>query len=158
MEVANRLDRLICRQPPASTALIPPKGVTSRESTALKPLTDDRVARVMTFIHDHPHEDFAVAALVQVARTSRRTLELAFTRTVGCTLYQYMRQVRVDQAKKMLSRNAQMKIREVSMRCGFASVRQMERVFQRLAGVTPAAYKRLATTPSTFERPKQRPA
>lgn len=55
----------------------------------------------------------------------------------GCSFYQFVNRYRIEEAKRLKREAPDMKIGEVSARCGFSSPTVFSRVFTELVGVTP---------------------
>jgi AraC family transcriptional regulator len=62
--------------------------------------------------------------------------------TTGVPPHQYLMQLRVEQAKRLL--NGTMPIVEVALECGFSHQEHLTSVFRRFTGATPAVYRRAA--------------
>jgi transcriptional regulator GlxA family with amidase domain len=92
------------------------------------PLTVDRLARRMVM--------------------SVRQFERVFAREVGSTPAQYVLQVRVEAARRLLERTED-GLKGVAARTGFGGVDVMRRAFVRLLGLTPSRYRELARQSST---------
>jgi len=74
---------------------------------------------------------------------SVRNFERVFTREVGTTPSQYVLQMRVEAARRLLERTDG-GLKRVASTVGFGSVDVMRRAFVRLLGVTPRRYRELA--------------
>ena len=83
--------------------------------------------------------------LADVAREcglSRQYFTKAFKATTGFAPHRWLQQHRIDDAKRLLSETA-LPIADIAIRCGFADQSHLTRVFTTLAGVSPAAWRRL---------------
>jgi AraC family transcriptional regulator len=65
----------------------------------------------------------------------------AFKHSVGRSPYQYILSERISVAKEMLSKSDQ-SIADVALAVGFSDASQLNRVFLKLLGVTPTAFRR----------------
>ena len=74
---------------------------------------------------------------------SVRNFERVFTREVGTTPSQYVLQMRVEAARRLLERTDG-GLKRVASTAGFGSVDVMRRAFVRLLGITPRRYRELA--------------
>jgi LacI family transcriptional regulator len=142
-EAAALLDRLMAGEgAPEEDILLPSEGVVRRRSTEVLAVEDPQVAAMVQFIHAHLAEPLSLAALERQFDISRRTMELRFAKSLGCTPSGYITQQRVEQAKKMLSGCEKLKLHKIAKLCGFASPRHFRMVFQRVVGTTPAEFRR----------------
>jgi AraC family transcriptional regulator len=62
--------------------------------------------------------------------------------TVGKAPHQYLMQMRIDRAKRLLSETDR-SIAEVAFACGFANQEHLTRLFKRSCGVTPAGFRKV---------------
>ncbi len=144
-EAAALLDRLMAGQPPPSDEiLIAPDGVVARESTNTLAVDDPYVSAAMRFVHNHLEEVFGVERLVKVVSVSRRRLEKGFRQSLGQTPHDFICQARVNRARDLLSAEGRVLVRDVAAACGFPDVRRFRLVFQRIAGISPSAFRRRA--------------
>jgi LacI family transcriptional regulator len=152
-QAAALLDRLMAGRPaPAEDILLPPEGVVPRRSTDVVSVEDPQVAAAVKYIHEHLTEPLTLSALERHLDISRRTLELRFAKSLGCTPSDYIARRRVEHAKKMLSGCDKTKLHKIAKSCGFTSQRHFREVFQRLVGSTPAEFRgQIKTTSSAGE-------
>jgi len=68
-------------------------------------------------------------------------LSTAFRRTFGCTVGEFRRQRRIDDAVDALNRGG-LPLAQVAVACGFTDQSHFSREFKRAVGMTPAAYRR----------------
>ncbi len=142
-EAAAMLDTLMAGESPAnSEILIAPDGVVARQSTATIVLDEPHVAAAVQFMCDHLGEPLGIEQVVDRATISRRQLELRFRRVLQCTPLEYLSRLRVEHAKDLLARPDHIKLETVAKACGFGSGERLRLVFQRVAGQTPAEYRK----------------
>ena len=82
-------------------------------------------------------DDLAAASGLSVGQYARR-----FKITTGYPPHQYLIQLRVERAKRLLE--GAMPIVEVALSCGFTDQEHMTRLFRRSVGTTPGAFRRVA--------------
>ena len=56
-----------------------------------------------------------------------------------CSGYQYLLQQRVEQAKQLLTQDDSISC--IALDCGFANQTHLTKVFRRMTGMTPKAYR-----------------
>ncbi len=100
-----------------------------------------RLRRVKAHVHQHFGDDLSLDALAEVAGMSKYHFCRLFRQSAGVTPYQYLLGVRVDRAKRLLQ-STDDSIGEIAERVGFNSQSQFNRAFRKLAGTTPAAFRR----------------
>jgi AraC-like DNA-binding protein len=92
------------------------------------------------FIHSHVHESFSVKSLAAHLKCHPDFLSRKFKKFLGMELSDYMRQARIERAKKLLE-NPKLSIDDVAEQTGFSDRVNFSKVFRRLAGLPPGHYK-----------------
>ncbi len=112
---------------------------------------DGIVAAAQAWLRTH----YAVAAPVTelVARSDlpERTFKRRFTTATGYSPIAYVQHVRVEEAKRRLERTAE-PVDEISYAVGYEDPASFRRLFKRITGITPGAYRRKLQLPG-FARP-----
>lgn len=83
--------------------------------------------------------DLTVAKLSQTVNLSEPYFRKLFKEAYGTSPRQYLLELRIRQAKQLLSEKA-LTVTAISEACGFASVYHFCRAFKRAAGLTPTEY------------------
>ena len=86
--------------------------------------------------------DFRLLDLRQVLPLNRTYLSQFIRAQYDCTFYQFVNRYRIDDAKRLMKDNPDMKIAEVSGRCGFSSPTVFSRTFATIAGITPREWSK----------------
>ena len=99
---------------------------------------------------DHARENFAdsvrVEKMAEIAGMSVAQLERAMRRAVGVTPKQFVQRLRSDHAAALLATTTR-PIAEIASASGFYDQSQFTRLFRVATGMTPGAYRSIATTP-----------
>jgi transcriptional regulator GlxA family with amidase domain len=85
------------------------------------------------------------AALKHVTRESglaERTLKRRFKKATGTTLIDYVQNLRIESAKRMLE-SSSLPVEGISVEAGYEDASFFRRLFKRRTGLTPGAYRRL---------------
>jgi transcriptional regulator GlxA family with amidase domain len=104
------------------------------------------IRELQIWIAEHLSGRLSVEELAHRMSMSVRNFERVFTREVGTTPSQYVLQVRVEAARRLLERTDE-GLKRVASATGFGSVDVMRRAFVRLLGITPRRYRELAEQP-----------
>ena len=147
-EAAGLLDRLMARRGGAGKPfLVPPLGVSTRQSSDILAIDDADVAKAIHYIRRHAFEGITVEDVLAEVPLSRRALEHRFRRRLGRTPKQEIRRLRLERAKSLLA-STELPLARISDRLGFHQPAYLSAVFRKETGLTPAAYrKRLRETP-----------
>lgn len=146
-EIATRaaecLDELMAgksREP--RTLLVPPQRLVAQESTDTVAVDDRLVARIIEHIRAHVAQGANVKDIARHLGVPRRTLDRRFRQAMGGSIHDFLVRERVGRAQDLLRGAPALTLKEIARRCGFASVRRLNLVFHRSAGVRPAEVRR----------------
>lgn len=84
--------------------------------------------------------EFQLMDLRQVLPLNRSYLSQLINSEYGCTFYQWVNDLRIEEAKRLMREQPEIKIQEVSDRCGFSSRSVFTRTFIRETGVAPSEW------------------
>ena len=126
----------------AESLLIPPDGVVQRKSTEIMAVEDPEVAAVVEAIQSRLHQPFGVEGILGNVAISRRRLEQRFRESLGRSPAVFLNEQRVERAKKLLAGPERTSLTDVAAACGFTELRRFRQVFQRIAGQSPADFRK----------------
>lgn len=133
-------------QGPEVTSLPPPGfGRPGSAAPAYQPpgqLDAMRLRRVQAHIAQNLSGGLSVAELAAIACLSPYHFIRCFRRAVGCPPYQYLRGLRLEYAKALLSEPGS-SIAQIALESGFSSQASFTRAFRKQAGISPASYRAL---------------
>jgi LacI family transcriptional regulator len=141
LEAAKLLDELLQGKVPPDTVIrVAPAGLVERMSSRFLAIEDPLVEKALAYMHANVNHRYNVNHLVRHCGKSRRTLELRFQRTVGHSMLEEINRLRVERARQLLS-ETDWTISRIAEECGFGEAKLLIRVFTRLQGQTPKAYR-----------------
>ena len=105
------------------------------------------IRELQIWIAEHLERRLSVEDLAERMAMSVRNFERIFTREVGTTPAQFVLQMRVEAARRLIERTDR-GLKQVATGVGFHSVDVMRRAFIRLLGTTPRRYRELAGPPA----------
>src|SRR5499427_1080572 len=103
------------------------------------------IRELQIWIAEHLDARLSVEDLAARMAMSVRNFERVFTREVGTTPAQYVLQMRVEAARRVLERS-DTGLKRVAAAAGFGSADVMRRAFVRLLGITPRRYRECANS------------
>jgi AraC family transcriptional regulator len=104
-------------------------------------LTKRQLKRVREFVDAHISNDITVSDLAALASLSHFHFIRTFKQSVGLSPYQYILSERIHRARGLLSKR-DISIADVARAVGFSDASQLNRVFRKIVGVTPTAFRR----------------
>jgi AraC-like DNA-binding protein len=108
----------------------------------------------MGAMHARPEHDWSVDELAEMAGLSRAAYAARFLETVGQPPFQYLRNVRMHIACRLL-RETEKGIKEIAARAGYATEASFSKAFARWWGDAPGEYRRQGRNgaPTSSRRP-----
>lgn len=142
-EAAGLLDGLMGgRAGPREPLLVPPLGVSIRQSSDILAIDDPDVAKAIHYIRRHAFEGITVEDVLGELPLSRRALEHRFRRRLGRTPKEEIQRLRFEEAKNLLA-STDLPLARISDRLGYHQPAYLSAVFRREAGLSPSAYRRI---------------
>jgi AraC family transcriptional regulator len=99
-----------------------------------------RLNRVIEFIDANLHREIGLSALAKTAGMSAHYFSELFKQSVHVPPHQFVLRRRIERARTLLSDPA-ITVLEASVRSGFADQSHFTKIFRRVVGVTPTAYR-----------------
>ncbi|MDQ8737157.1 AraC family transcriptional regulator [Paenibacillus sp. LHD-38] len=102
--------------------------------------TADWVKQSMSYIRQHALEGITVQQAARTAGMNRTYYSVAFAKKVGMSPNDFITQVRMDSAKRLLA-ETNASITEVAFTTGYSSLYAFTRTFKNRFSLTPTAYR-----------------
>lgn len=106
------------------------------------PHADSAVRECEELLKQIFREPAAVRKAVEQSRIPERSLKRRFKAATGLSLIDYVQNLRIEEAKRLLETTT-MTVDEISSAAGYENPSFFRRLFTRRCGLTPAAYRRL---------------
>ncbi|MEM1098172.1 MAG: AraC family transcriptional regulator [Planctomycetota bacterium] len=100
-----------------------------------------RIDRACRFLNEHYLEPVALAEVAKVLGVSPPAASRLFRRALGCTVTQYLHELRVAHACRALTETEEA-ITQVAFDSGFGNLAHFNRVFRRLRGESPRTFRK----------------
>ncbi len=141
-EAAKLLDAVLRgRKAPKRPILLPPIGVTTRQSTDVLAVEDPYVVRAVRYIRERACDGIRAEDVMKHVRLSRRPLERRFKKVLGCGPFAEIRRVQIERFKALLSQTDKT-LEAIAPECGFDSITHMNLAFKKATGMTPGAWRK----------------
>jgi AraC family transcriptional activator FtrA len=128
----------------AQRLVIPPHREGGQAQYLPRPMPHDernRLSKLIDWVRAHPAQAHTLRSLARRASMSPRTLQRQFRETVGLGPYEWLIRERVALAKDLLQ-TGRHSLSRVAEAVGFNSQETFRRHFRRVAGTSPATYRR----------------
>lgn len=140
-EAARILDQMIMGDTQVPDTIVPRhQYVVQRQSTNVLAMEDRVVAEAIRFIRENRNSIIQVSDVAEALAMSRRNLELRFKKTLGRTISQEIRHMRVEQIIKMMM-ETNSSISKIALDLGYSSIAHIARFFKNETGMTPQEYR-----------------
>lgn len=121
---------------------------TSRRKTLATPLYyekfptlgNKRVDKIISFVNNNYTRTLKLSEIAEMANMNPSAFCRYFKENTGKTLLQYVMDMRVGYACKLLA-IGEMDISQIAVECGFDSITHFNRTFKQLAKLTPTQYR-----------------
>ncbi len=125
------------------------------ETPTGRPMAAGALEQARRWLQAHRNEPYSLQATARAAATSPRTLLRWFAQEHGQTPQDYLHGLRIAQAQVLLQ-TTYLTVEDVAQLCGYNDAGSFRKVFVRLCGATPGAYRerfKLRTTRKRWQGP-----
>lgn len=98
------------------------------------------IAKARAFIAEHLSEEISLTDVARAANMSEFYFCKVFRRFTGLTFTNYLSRTRIEAVKEKLL-NPHVRVSEAAFAAGFQSLSQFNRMFRRIEGESPSAYR-----------------
>jgi transcriptional regulator GlxA family with amidase domain len=106
------------------------------------PHADSAVRSCEKWLEDHFRDHGAIQRVVNESNIPERTLKRRFKIATGLSLIDYLQNLRVEEAKRLLE-GGEMPVDVISFDVGYEDPSFFRRLFKRRTGLTPSQYRRM---------------
>lgn len=103
-------------------------------------VSDQRLRRVLAYIHDQLADDLSLAAMADLAAMNQTHFSKAFKKALGLSPLQYVIKARLERAAVLL-RSTDLTVADVAWRVGYGDLSRFGQHFKRQFGTTPARFR-----------------
>lgn len=110
-------------------------------STSVPDSGNETIRLLISYMEEHYPEPLSLEQLAEQAHLSRGYLCDLFKREMKQTIMQYLTNLRISQARILLTEFPERRVSEIGRMCGFESPSYFGEIFRRVVGMTPAEYR-----------------
>ena len=142
-QASELLDRMMAGEKmKPQTVIIPPNRVVMRQSTNIVAVDDKLVSQALTYIHHNAKRLIQVEDVIKNLSVSRRNMHDKFMKTLGRSVYDEIKRVRIDLISQMLI-ETDLSISDIVLSLGYDSTNHIARYFRQKMGMSPLEYRKL---------------
>lgn len=138
----------------STTILVSPVGVVARQSTDFHAVDDQLVRKALGYIDTNLQRPIVIDDIADYVGVSRGTLINRFRESLGRSINNELQRLRIERIKRELV-SSDLPINQIAPKAGFNSVRTLNKVFTKLMGCTPSAFRKRAETSTKRSSPQQ---
>ena len=118
----------------------------------------DRFEELIAYLKNHLHEPLSLHLLEEQSHYSRRALQYAFLERLGCSPTQWIREMRLDKARRCLQQpEPSDSVTSIAQACGYRSINLFTIDFEQRFHVKPSDLLRESRLPASGIAPTDRP-
>lgn len=120
---------------------VPFQSLSDRELTSIVQ-TQERLERILMYIHDHFQEKLSLSDIAEREHLSVAYLSRFFKSQIGQSFQAYVNALRLEQAVSLLQ-NTRKTILDISIESGFSDLKYMTKAFSENFHMSASAYRKL---------------
>lgn len=140
LNAARALDTLMSGGSVSERALVQPKGVIARASTATFATGNPGITRSVIHLREHVTEPAKLSELARMAGMSERYFRQEFKRLVGHSPRHELLRSRMAKAARLL-RDTDFKLEAIAIESGMGSAKKLCEFFARFHGMSPGRWR-----------------
>jgi len=113
---------------------------SASETTSYPAATEERIGRVVSYLHTHYRDEINISKLMRTATLSRSSLHRSFKQQTNMTIGDYVAQLRIGNACALLM-NSEKPISLIADEVGYSNLAHFNRQFKALKGKTPREFR-----------------
>jgi LacI family transcriptional regulator len=117
-----------------------PGEIVVRESSSIRAIADPDIAKAANYLLEHAALGVSIDDAARESGINRRKLERGFKRYLGVTPGEYLRRLKIDHAKRLIT-ETDLRMNEVAYACGMAP-EHFSNLFRKETGKSPGAYRK----------------
>ena len=102
----------------------------------------EKIGEIASYINSNYNENLSLNMIADIFNYSPTYLSKIFKEVTGFTFVEYINNVRIKEASKLLL-NSKLNITEIASRTGYNSLTHFGRVFKKITGYSPLEYRKI---------------
>lgn len=113
-----------------------------RQRTVFHTVKEEHAQRIIDYIGEHFSEEIHMHHLEEALHLNRFYLAKIFKEVTGSTIFQYINERRINEAKLLILLEPELSLTDISYQVGFKHGSHFSRLFKKIVGMTPEQYRR----------------
>ena len=102
----------------------------------------DIIEEVKGYIQKYYRNDISISQIADQFGLTANYLSTLFHRKTGGKFIDYLTEIRIEAAKKLLVQNVSATVQDIALMVGYNSARHFSSLFQKQTGETPSSYRK----------------
>jgi len=102
---------------------------------------NDLCGNIIEFMRARYKDDISISDMAETFRLNPTYMSRIFKRQTGTTPTRFLTELRINHAKKMISDNPDLEIKEIASALGFVDQGYFSRLFKKETGMSPGSYR-----------------
>ncbi|MBP1976610.1 AraC family transcriptional regulator [Cohnella thailandensis] len=124
------------------------------EESSLRPQQEEHVQGVISYLEEHYREELTLDRIADALHLTKPYLSNLFKKVTGTTVFKYLYNRRINQAKILFRFEPHRSVSSVSKEVGFSHLAHFSRLFKTTVGMSPQQYRQLMTE-NAGEKPSE---
>lgn len=103
-------------------------------------ISDETFDETLKYIHDHYNEDLSITEIATISNFNPKYFSTLFKKKTGVTFVDYLANIRIEQAKKLLT-ETDLKVSNISTMVGYNYNSYFSKIFKNITGLLPNEYR-----------------
>jgi AraC-like DNA-binding protein len=98
------------------------------------------IEKAILYVQENSDKNINDIDLSQLFHLDHRKIMAAFKQKKGCTVHQYLLQIRIERSKPLLA-DPDYSVKQIAKVAGFRNQSHFGKIFKKLTGLTPQQYR-----------------
>jgi AraC-like DNA-binding protein len=107
------------------------------------PIEGKRITDVLEYTFENYDKDVSLELVAQVASMTKNSFCKYFKKITNKTYFEFLKEVRVEYACKLIRKHNDMRIADVAYLCGFKNISNFNKQFKTVTNLNPSNFKKL---------------
>ena len=107
------------------------------------PVEGKRMSNVLEYTFKNYDKDVSLELVAQVASMTKNSFCKYFKKITNKTYFEFLKEVRVEYACKLIRKHNDMRIADVAYLCGFKNISHFNKQFKSVTNLNPSGFKKL---------------